>query len=229
MRYSKDVDFAVIKRNKPIDRELVKIFSKSFSMNKKYFPEIPKKFLILICDSENEYKKYANPYYSKWSTAVGRGMKGITTRSPDFVERIGRWKGADFQKIMTHEISHVFWFNLCKTWTPSWFSEGFACYIGRNFDLSKKEIEKVVKKYNVDFTILDFRYLRRNFKKGHYPRYPIWQAFTNFLVKKYSVKNLKRFSKAFSNQPNKINYKLVFKKIFGKTDRVLFNEFLKTL
>jgi hypothetical protein len=229
MKYSKDMGFAVIERNKPIEKGLARIFSTSFFISKKYFPASPKKFLIFVCESEEEYKKYAKPYYSKESTAVGLEMKGITTRSPDFVGKIGHWKKADFQNLMNHEISHIFWYQLCRTWSPQWFVEGLACHIGKNFSLSRRELKEIVGEYGVDSAILDFRYLRRNFTKGSYPRYPVWQAFTDFLMEEHPIDDFRKFIREFSSQPTKKNYKILFKKIFEESDKNLFNKFLANL
>lgn len=229
MIYKKDLGFAEMIRGIPITEDLVEIFKESFEINSKVFYKNPEKFKIYVCDSENEYEEYAKPYYSKKSTAVGLGMKGIATRSPEFIERLGRWKKKDFPKLMNHEVSHIFWYQLCKTWSPQWFVEGLACYVGKNYCYSKNELRSVIERFEVDFKILDFRYQRRKFRDGYVPRYPIWQAFFEFLVERFSLKRIEYFIKEYSENANKKNYEMIFRKIFGKTDRVLFNEFLKSV
>ena len=203
------------------------MFSKSYLINKKYFPKDPDKFIIFICNSEEEFRKYAKPYYSKLASAVGLGSKGIATRSPDFVEKIGKYKRTDFQNLMNHEVSHIFWYQLCKTWSPQWFIEGLACHIGKNFVLSNNELKKIIKKNNIKGYILDFRYIRRNFKNGHYLRYSIWQAFIGFIIMEYSLEKIKKFTLQFSKDQSKDNYNRLFKDLFGKNDKALFKEFIK--
>ncbi len=227
MKYKKDLTFAEIFRNSPIKKGLIKVFENSFKINLKFFHKKPEKFKIYICDSEKDFKKYAKPYYSKNATAVGLGIKGITTRSPEFIEKLGYWKKKDFPNLMNHEISHIFYSQICKTWSPQWFVEGLANNIGKNFSHSNKEIENMVKKYKINYKILDFRYQRKNFKKGNLPRYPIWQAFTEFLIKKFSLKKIRIFIKEYSKNTTKKRYEKIFKKVFGKSDKVLFNEFIK--
>jgi len=226
MKFKEDIGIAIILRNKPIDKRIKDIFIKSYKENLKFFPKKPSKFLIFVCDTEEEYKRYSKPYYSKWSTAVGLGEKGITTRSPEFTEKIGQWKIKDFQNLMNHEISHIFWFKLCHTWSPQWFVEGLACYIGNNFYLNDNELKKIITKDKTTSQILDYRYLRRNFEKGHFPRYQIWQSFFTYLIDKSGKDSIKEFILAFSKNPTKKNYQKCFKEVFGLSDKVIFKEYL---
>ena len=228
MEYSCDLGFAIIHQNKPISSKLKKVFATSYKLNSKFFSNKPKKFSIFVCNSEEEFIKYAKPYYSKWAAAVALGGKGIAARSPELTGYATQWKKADFQRLMDHELSHVFWHHLCKSWSPSWLAEGLACHIGRNFSLAGGDINKLIKKHEINNKILDFRYLRRNFKSGHFPRYPIWQAFTGFIIGEFSTGNIRKLLKDFSKKPDKNNYQKSFKKIFGKSDRSLFAEFLES-
>jgi hypothetical protein len=138
-------------------------------------------------------------------------------------------KKRDFKNLVNHEINHVYLTNITKTWSPVWFGEGLASVIGNNFPRSKKQLRTLVKKYSITQKILHFRYLRRNSKAGHTPRYPIWQAFVEFLIRTYSIQHIKRFIQKFSHSPYKTDYLKIFKYVFGKSDRALFNEFLRTL
>lgn len=235
MKFKEDIGIAIISRNKPIDKKIKDIFIKSYKENLKYFPKRPSKFQIDVCDTEEEYKKYAKHYYSKFSTAVGLGERGITTKSPEFTEKIGQWRVNDFQNLMNHEISHIFWFKLCHTWSPQWFVEGLACYIGNNFPLKNIKLKEMVQsprnnnKGKITSQILDYRYLRRNFKKGHFPRYQIWQAFFNYIIDKYGIDIIKKFILDFSKNPTKKNYQKSFREFFGSNDKVIFNKYLISL
>jgi len=227
MKYHEDLGFAKIYRNLPLNNKLVNIFKKSYNLNNKFFNKKPKKFKIYVCDNEEDFKKYSKPYYAK-VTAVALGLKGITLKSPKFMAKSSRWKEKDFFNIVNHEMNHVFWYHICKTWSPQWFVEGLACYVGKNFNYSKRELKELVKKNKESYKILDFRYLRRNFKSGTLVMYSIWDAFLKFIIKNYSIKHIKKFICEFSLKPTLSNYKKIFKRIFGKSDRKLFNEFLKT-
>lgn len=229
MKFKEDIGVAIILRNKKIDKNIKNIFVKAYKENLKFFPQKPSKFQIFVCDTEEEYKKYSKLYYSKQSTAVGLGEKGITTRSPEFVEELGQWEVKDFQNLMNHEISHVFWYNLCHTWNPQWFVEGLACYIGNNFPLKNNEMSRIINKDKINYEILDYRYLRRNFKRSHFPRYQIWQSFFTYLNNRHSKDSIKKLILCFSKNPAKKDYKTCFKKIFESSDKAIFNEYLTTL
>ena len=107
-------------------------------------------------------------------------------------------------------MNHVFWLSLYKKSKPIWLTEGLACYVGKNFVLNNHRLFKVLKKYEVKPSILEYRYMLRNFENGHYPRYPIWASFTDFLIKKKSVKTVINFMRKYAKNSRIHNYKVVF-------------------
>jgi|SRR3989344_767260 len=229
MKYKKDIGFATILRNKEVNNKIKNIFIKSYKINLSFFQKKPSKFIIYLCDNEEEYKKYSRPYYSINSTAVGLGERGIATRSPEFIEENKSWEAKDFQKLMNHEISHVFWYKLIHSWSPQWFVEGLACHIGNNFFLDKIKIKEIIEKHKINYKILDYKYLRRNFKKGHFPRYQIWQSFFSYLMSKYGKNSIKKFIFTFSKKPTKNNYLNCFRRVFGLDEKEIFKEYLTFL
>jgi len=229
MKYQKDLGFVVIKRNQEITPELVRAVSRSFELNRKIFRRKPTKFKVIICDTEKEYKKAAKYYYSKRGTGTVLRNNDLIIKSPDFIEKIGRWKRSDFPKIMDHEMNHVFWTDFYYFTKPCWLLEGFACYIGKSFVLSKKELKEVIKKYKVNSSILEYRYLDRNFRGGHYPRYPVWEGFTRFIAKKHGARKFIKLMDLYIKNPSLSNYKGLFKQLFRKSERELFEDFLKSL
>jgi len=226
MQYPKDIGFALIFSSKPIKNSLINSIKKAYKINLKYFYKKPDKFSVYVCDSEKDYKKYTKNYYLKWSTAITMRNEAIVIRSKEFVEKIGKWKKRDIQNIIIHEMCHLFWWSILKTWQPYWLAEGLACHIGKSFTVSKDKLKETIKKYNVDYKILDFRYLKRKMT-GHFPRYPVWQAFTDYLVKGYSEDLIKKLLKSFSIKKTKGNYIKDFHKIFRKSERIIFNEFIE--
>ncbi len=226
MKHIKNLKFAKILRNKPIDNDLINIFEKAYAKNTSIFKKSPQKFKIIICDNEADFKKECRYYYQKWATATVLRNKNLVARSPEFVIRIGRWEQKDYQNLINHEMSHVFWQDFYHSSKPVWLSEGLACYIGNNFIFSKNELSKIIKNYKVNYSILDYLYLKRNFKKGHLPRYPVWANFARYLIQQNSTSKLINSMEIYSKKPNKSNYNKKFKNVFGKTDKQLFNEFL---
>lgn len=226
MKFSKNLNFAMILRNKKIDNEITDAVKKAFEINKKIFKKNPKKFKIIICDTEKEFKKEAKYYYQRWGTGTVLRNNNLIMRSPDFIEKIGKWKKKDFKNIMNHEMNHVFWTDFYSITKPCWLLEGLACYVGNHFILKKKELKKIIQKHEIDYSIIDYRYLERNFKAGHMPRYPIWCAFTKYIIKKNSIKKLIILMEKYSKNPTKQNYNKLFKNLFKKSEKQLFKEFL---
>ena len=90
-------------------------------------------------------------------------------------------------------------------------------YFGRIMEINKDKITS---------QILDYRYLKRNFEKGHFPRYQVWQSFFTYLIDKSGKDTIKKFILAFSKNPTKKTYQRYFKEVFGSNDMVIFNEYL---
>ncbi len=227
MKQTKSVGFAIIERDGPIDKNIVKIFRKAYATNLALFKRPPKKFRIIICETEAKFREEAKYYFQKWATATVLRNQNLITRSPDFIEKIGRWKRRDFQNLMNHEMNHVFWGSLYKTTKPSWLSEGLACHVGNNFILKKAQRRELAQKYTIDPSLLDYRYLRRKYKSGHVPKYPLWANFTRHLIQKYSERRIIGFMDRYSKNPCLMRYGEIFERIFGKNIHQLFEEFMK--
>jgi len=227
MKFSKNLKFTTIHRNLPITSEITDAVKKAYTMNKKLFKKTPKKFKIIICDNQKELKKQAKYYYQPWMTATVLRNNDLITRSPEFIEKTKKWKRKDFPSIMDHELTHLFWDNFYTPNKPCWLSEGLPCYVGKNFLLTKKQLKKIIKEYKINHSLLDYRYLKKKFDKGHIPKYPVWAGFTRYIIKKHSIKKLMELIEQYSKNPAKNNYNKLFKKYFKKSDRQLFNEFKK--
>ena len=229
MKYSKDIGFAVIHRNKEINNEITHAFRNAFRVNKKFFRNKPRKFSIIICNTEQELKDQAKYYYQPWLTATVLRNCTLVSRSPEFVAKVGRWKRKDFQSIMNHEVSHVFWLDFYGITKPVWFSEGLANHIGKNMMLPSHELARMMRKHHVNHSLLDYRYLKRKFNLGHIPRYPVWDNFTRYLSRRFGDKKLLQFLSVYMKKQTKKNYANSFIHIFGSTDKRLFSEFQKAI
>ncbi len=224
----KDLGFGVLISKEKVDDKTVRSIREAFKKNKKIFGKVPRKFDILFCDTEKELKKEAKYYYQPWMTATVLRDNTIVTRSPDFIEKKGRFRKKDFSSIMDHEMNHVFWNDFYNaTCKPVWLLEGFAIYAGKGFIMTKKELKNMIEDYDIDYSILQYRYLERNFRKGHIPLYPIWGAFTQFLVEKYGHKRIVGLMDRYSEKLTRGHYDKLFREIFGKTEKQVFDEFLK--
>ncbi len=226
MKFEKRLKFATIHRNKPISKYIINSLNKAYKINKTLFKRSTPKFKIIICDNEKDFKKNMRDYYFKWGTATVTKGGNLVTRSPEFIEKIGKWKKTDFLPIMKHEMNHVFWEFYYGINKPCWLLEGFASYVGESFNLTRKQLHNMIKKYKVDYSILHYRYFRKKFEKGHIPIYPIWANFTKYLAKTTSSYTIIRLMDLYIKNPTKQNYNKQFKRLFKNTEKQLFNEFL---
>ena len=89
MKYSKDIGFAVIYRDIPIDSKLTSILKKACEVNYKVYKKKPKKFRIFLCDTNAMYKKKASYYWSPAGTATVLRNNDLVTKSPELIDKIG--------------------------------------------------------------------------------------------------------------------------------------------
>lgn len=226
-KFSIDMGFAQISGQ--ADKKLQKEFRKALLFNKRIFRKNPEKFRIIICETEKDFRKMSRCHYQKWASAVVLNDSTLVMRNPRFILSKGKWKRKDIPNIVRHEMCHVFWINFYKTWSPYWLAEGLPCHVGGNYISTKIKLRSSLKNHAIGPEILDYRYLKRNFSKGAQPRYMLWANFTRYLTKKYSTKKLIKFMEEFSRDTTRKKYEVTFKKIFGKTDKQLFKEFLEKI
>ncbi len=229
MRYEKDIGFARIFSNKKTGKSLELIFRNAWLKNKRIFRKTPSKFRIVICDTEREMKKKAKYYYKPRITATVLRDNTLVTRSPGFIEKIGKFSRKDFPKIVNHEMNHVFWNDFYNTTKPVWLLEGFACYAGENEMVGKDRIKKIIKEREVDYSILHYRYIESKFAKVRPFAYKIWGGFTRFIIKKHGAGSIVRLMNEYSKKIAGRHYDRVFKRIFRKPEEELFEDYLESL
>jgi hypothetical protein len=223
------VGFAVIKSNDPISSKFIKHLKIGFKINKSVFKKTIPKFNIIICCSEKEFKENSKKDYEKWATATVLKNKNLIIRNQKEYQRISPFKSSMYFNILTHEINHIFWLSLYHKMNPIWLYEGIACYVGNTIPWSKSDVKKMINKYHLDHSILEYRMLNRNFKSGHIPCYPVWAHFCRYLAKRYSISNVIHIMSKYVNNPTKKQFLDLFKKKTGKTYKQVFSEFVKSL
>ena len=219
MKFSKDLGFAVVFRNKKIGNEILKAILESFRVNKKIFGSAPKKFNVFVCDTEEEFKKHAKYWYHEKATATVLLDNTLVTRSPEFIGKKGLFKRKQFQDIINHEMNHAFLGKYYTGSSPVWLIEGLACYVGKFPEIP--EIKKL------DYSILEYRYIKKRFRKNKFLKHGFWRGFVEYIDKKYSIKKLIILMKEYGKNPVKKNYEELFLKIFKKTEKELFREFVE--
>lgn len=219
MKYSKDLGFAVVHRDLPIGKHELNCIKKAFSFNKKIFKSTPKKFDIFICDEEECFRVHAKYWYRKAMTATVLLDNTIVTRSPEMIKKINGSREFSFEDIMNHEMNHAFLGKYYTGANPVWIVEGLACYAGKN--------PKIPKFREVDYSILEYRYIKKKFRKNKFFKYGFWRGFIEYIDKKYSVDKLIELMKEYGKNPVKSNYDRLFRKLFKKSERELFREYMK--
>lgn len=226
--FIKELSFGVIQRNKSIHNNIVTIINNAYRKNTTFWGTQPNKFRIILCDTEEELKKEARYKYVKWGTAYYT-EDSVISRSPESIEKIGLWRKRDFENIITHEMSHVFWRYFCNSSRSAhWLREGVACYLGNNFPVTNKSLKEILKKYQVSSNILIYWYSKKKIS-GHIPFYPVWQKFTEYMIDKYSKQKLLDLMKIYSKNPVKRRFQINFQKVYGLKEKELFDEFLNSV
>lgn len=226
MNYTQKVGFALINSNGPIPNTFIRNLKLAFWKNKDLFRKSIPLFKIIICCSENEYQENSKRDYEKWSTATVLKNRTLVIRNQKEYRRISSFKKNIYYNILTHELNHLFWLNFYERMNPIWLFEGLACHIGKTRPWSRTEVKSMIKKYQLNSSILEYRMLNKNFKKGHEPRYPVWAYFCQFFAKKYSIKKL---IKIMEQKPTKTEFWRLFEKNIGKTQQQIFAEFIVNL
>ncbi|MFP4119166.1 MAG: hypothetical protein ACLFTH_03870 [Candidatus Woesearchaeota archaeon] len=227
MRYSKDVGFATVHRNKKISPTLTRQCKRAYEKNKNVFREEPDQFRIYVYDNLQRLNNDLQPEV-RGAAGVTQNNGDIQIQSSELLTRLKHLDTTYFPKFLTHEMTHVFWKNNFNGWKPKWLAEGLAHHIADTFTWLKKYGYKL-SQYGYDHTILDYRFM---FKKQavdmnkkimkHY----IWRSFTDYLVEKHSLTNVMDFLYDFYKNPVRKNYDNLFKTYFNNTEKELYDEFM---
>ena len=204
--------------------EFDKSLSQAHKVNSRIFGTRFDRFLFIVCYSEKEFMTKSKSVSNAF-TAIAYKDKKIFIKSMDMIIAEGRWKKNYVPKLIAHEINHMYWYHLKKTWSPYWLCEGLASFAGDNFRVPKKDLQKLITKYKVSSSMLEFRYLSKHFKNGHEPRYQVWADFTRYIVKMYGLKKIVKVCM----QNTKADYLKTFKNLFGRSDKDIFNKYLEEI
>lgn len=214
--------FKIITR-KSLHKKFVRLFDRAYNINYKIFKRKPGNFKIIVCHTQQEFKKEAKYYYTKWGTATVLRNGNLIIKSPAISNK---WKETDYPNIINHEMNHVFWTRLCNTTKPLWLTEGLACHIGKNF--SNYNLKQLTKEHKINSTILHYRYIKKKLT-GHIPFYPIWRGFTDYIIKRKGSHKVIILMDKYSKKTNKENYHKLFEHAFGSSEKELFEQFLNSI
>lgn len=195
----------------------------AYNKNKKIFGRAPsKKFNIIICNSEEEWKNESKYYYFPFGAGTVLRDGTLIVKEQKLLTRNNK----EYQKLLDHEMNHVFFAIIYGVTRPLWIQEGLANFVG-GYPFSKKETFKKIKEKKISYKILQYRYLKKNFpdKETVKLMYSIWRYFIEFITDSNPIKII-NFMNSYIKNPSKRNYDKLFYQFFRKSEKQKFEEFI---
>lgn len=228
--YEARIGRITLRSDEPIDRWLREVVARAHAANARIMPCAPTTYTIEIRTAEDGFRRAAGPYYGPRVAGVGVKRRVIALRSKRAIERMGGFRSnPSYEGFVAHEINHVFWRELVDSWQPQWFVEGLACSVGDSFQELSRDAKRLIEAHDIDHHVLDYRYLRRSYARGHVPRYPVWRAFVDYLRRTRGTTSLTSFMLGYAADPTRNGYVRSFREAFGSTPRVAFSAFKTSL
>jgi len=219
----KDLNFAWLISSINVPEKTEKWIREAFEKNKKIFGRAPsKRFKVVICNSEKEWKDESKYYYLPFGSGTVLRDATFVVKEQKFLKRTDK----DYKNILDHEMNHVFFALFYGTTKPLWILEGLAEYMG-GYSKSTKEILEGIKQRKINHNILEYRYLQRNFSNKEVIRlnYEIWKKFIEFITDN-NPKLIVDFMNSFTKHPTKRNYDKLFLEFFGQNQENKFKTFI---
>src|SRR3989338_3292575 len=221
-----DLKFAWLVSSKEIPTKIENWIVKAYEKNRKIFGRVPsKKFKIIICNSEKEWKKESKYYYFPFGAGTVLRNGTFVAKEQKFLKRNDK----NYKILLDYEVNHVFFALIYGITKPLWVHEGLANFVGGNH-LSINEILRNIKQKGLNHKVLQYRYLNKNFpnKETVILNYSIWKYFIEFITEN-KTKVIIRFMNDYIKNPTETNYDKLFLMHFGKNQRDKFIDFIKWL
>ncbi len=207
-----------VEYNSSKDKNMRKIFEKSYDINRKYFKmDIPKFKIKIWYDRQKFNEKLKLPSESKYHAHAGMQTKTMHIMSPS-ISKIEdhNFNKEFFKSIIIHEFCHRFFYKKWKITIPIWITEGFACMIAKQ--------EKFLSKKEKILPLSKMHYYKDWIRKPGY-----WQAYslTKFSIRKYGKDKLNNLLSVLRKRDNYTIFSKKFKKIYGITPKEFQQEWLK--
>ncbi|MBS3073432.1 hypothetical protein J4465_01390 [Candidatus Pacearchaeota archaeon] len=221
-----NISFMNLISSKPIEKRTKDQLIVAYNKNRKIFSQVPnKKFKIIICNSEEEWKEESKYYYFPFGAGTVLRDGTLIVKEQKLLTRNNK----EYQKLLDHEMNHVFFLLIYGLTRPLWIQEGLANFVG-GYPFSKKDTLKKIKEKKISCKILQYRYLNKNFpdKETVKLMYSIWRYFVGFITNN-NPKKITKFMEIYTKNPSKKNYLNLFYRFFKKDDKQKFEEFISWL
>lgn len=195
---------------------LDKCIKKAYRINNKFFGfdiNIKTKLVYTRKEMNNEWGGKTNNYFVAF---VKKNTIVIFGKS--VIEKLTSHSLNTYQDIITHEMSHLFYRNMVKTYKPSWIFEGLALNIQKNYKVMTKQINKKHLLYtNRKIILLGFKKNNSKFyweytNKFYQTSYMATKKILRILGKEKFLDLLQQYSK----MPTKQTYLSLFGKYLEK-------------
>ncbi len=199
-------DYPIIKvadkstKLKSSDKQFVtKCIKHAYVSNQKLFPHLSPNFYVLLFYSRKAFDKERECKTARWEHAFAN-KKRIAIFAPSVYERLTSHKLREYCPTITHELSHIFYMNLVKTYTPRWLLEGLAMNMdGRKYLWHGKFDTKYLY-----FSKINYEYIGKFYRSSY--------LMTKSLIKKKGKIELMRLISLYAKNPVKNNYLRLFNK-----------------
>lgn len=128
--------------------------------------------------------------------------RNIFILDPSKFKRESVFSKKDFERILLHEISHLFFYQIAKSSCPAWLNEGLACYLAGQ--TSEKE------KYTID----DISQLIGCYYEFDRNIFNVSYALVEKLINYKGKKKFIELIESIAGNTNEKHFKSIFKKIY---------------
>lgn len=195
-------------KEKKIDKTL-SLIRKAYLKNRKFYNKSIKKFKLIFLYSRKEMNKFWRERTSRWCIAFTRNK--IYIFSPQIIEKVSIHKKEVFFNTLIHELNHMFYLKIFKTYKPLWISEGLAL----NLESNKNQPRTIITYNNLYGLSLPFVFIGKKYNKRIIDFSFLNYLTIKYLLDKYGRQRLFRLLNLYSRNPIKKYFIKSFNRIYG--------------
>ena len=224
MKKHKTKHYEIIDSQGKLDKDMINKCSNSYRKNKKFFGKDSRFFTISIAHTEDDFRKGAKQFYKPWAKGAGHSGKMLVIRGLSLFQKTQEKYGGtpSFERLLTHEINHIFAWQSDLFRGPFWIIEGLAMYVAGQIPGDTYEFKaKITKEKARD--LLFYRKILKNFCPE---MYIVHYHGIAYLVKRFGRERLTRLIKSYHEKTKRKDFEKSFRQIYGITYSVFLKDFL---
>lgn len=216
----------IFKELDPYKDFVLEEIGRSLKKVKKFFnlPLFPIKVCLVY--SRKEFNKFIGKKTSSWMVGYTNCPKNeIYLLSPLVFEKESVHKKKNFPKVLTHELAHLFTYQLYPFYEPRWLLEGLAYFVANQ---GKSDFRQRVKLLINDDDFLSkidtTKKWQENLYHGAYQLSFLW---TSFLIKKFGKEKILKLLKKIDFPYRRTRFIKVFEWVYKQNLNSLQKQFIK--